>query len=83
MRGGLLRALKFVCAWLFITVSECRCLFLGVAVYYVRRVVPIGACLLVGVSGASWFSIDGVCGLLPLRATGFFNAESRFIPRIF
>ena len=44
---------------------------MGVAVYYVRCVVPIGACLLVWVSGASWFSIDGVRRLLPLRATGF------------
>lgn len=44
---------------------------MGVAVYYVRCVVPIGACLLVWVSGASWFSIDGVRGLLPLRAAGF------------
>ena len=43
------------------------------AVYYVRRVVPIGACLLVWVSGASWFSIDGVRGLLPLHAIGFFQ----------
>ena len=63
--------MKFVCAWLFITVFECRGLFLSVAVYYVRRVVPIGACLLVWMTGASWFSIDGVRGLLPLRATGF------------
>ena len=44
---------------------------LSVAVYYVRRVVPIGACLLVWVSGTSWFSIDGVRGLLPLHAIGF------------
>lgn len=63
--------MKFVCAWLFITVFECRGLFLGVAVYYVRRLVPIGVCLLVWVSGTSWFSIDGVRGLLPLHAIGF------------
>ena len=63
--------MKFVCAWLFITVFECRGLFLDVAVYYVRRVVPIGACLLVWVSGTSWFSIDGVRGLLPLHTIGF------------
>ena len=56
---------------MFITVFECRGLFLDVAVYYVRRVVPIGACLLVWVSGTSWFSIDGVRGLLPLHAIGF------------
>ena len=63
--------LRLVCAWLFITVFECCGLFLGVAVYYVRRVVPIGACLLVWVSGTSWFSIDGVRGLLPLHTIGF------------
>ena len=44
---------------------------MGVAVYYVRRVVPIGTWLLVWASGTSWFSIDGVRGLLPLRAVGF------------
>ena len=63
--------MRLVCAWLFITVFGCRGLFLGVAVYYVRRLVPIGACLLVWVSGASWLSIDGVHGLLPLHVTGF------------